>query len=496
MGTTDVLDEEAIVEAVEETATEDEKTLAPEAVAESTRSPIDALDGGTADAEGEDAQQVSEPPAYDYEAERAKKLAYRASLTEEDIARIRKREKPANYAFGRKVAEGVEGASLSGDPDERERTALEIERDQRIEQAARVDNWQAKLDAMSSDERVQATLDCLGRRPSFARVLRAVLEYCREERNSDDVEAYIETLPDFAANRQSARRYVVFLIRTGALAEVGYDAEGNPVDERTVQAVQDELHPTPAPDPDADVDENPVEADEACNGEAAAQGTVEACEFGDAVAAEGIAVDAEAAAKNPVEACEVADAVVAGKEAAEARDACGEGALEGAEVACARGGEAGESTVACDEGPAETGETSDPEAGDPEGFSAAGAEAPTTPVDPEDLIVEWRLSTTAEGLQALEATDARGQLRTLLAEQAEHRYAAYLDVLTFCEEPRTLAQISEFLIGNPGLEIDDRGIVNMQPNAYIGKLDKAGALVWTGQGWKTTKEALQVLEEC
>ena len=182
-------------------------------------------------------------PVYDYEAERAKKLAFRASLTEEEIARIRKHEKPANYSFGCKVAEGVEGAAPSGDTEERMKSALEIERDQRMEQAARVEDWQAKLDGMSYEERVQATLDCLGRRPAFARVLRAVLEFCREERNSDDVEAYIETLPDFAPNRQSQRRYVFFLMRTGALSEVGYDADGNPVDERTVQAVQDELNP-------------------------------------------------------------------------------------------------------------------------------------------------------------------------------------------------------------------------------------------------------------
>ncbi len=446
MGTTDVLNEET-VETVEETAVAGETPSAPEAVAESTDSPIDTLDGGPADAEGEDAQKTDEPAAYDYEAERAKKLAYRASLTEEDIARIRKHEKPANYAFGRRVAEGVEGASLSGDPDERERTALEIERDQRIEQAARVDNWQAKLDGMTYDERVQATLDCLGRRPSFARVLRAVLEYCREERNSDDVEAYIETLPDFAANRQSARRYVFFLMRTGALAEVGYDADGNPVDERTVQAVQDELNPQPAPDTDADAEETPAEAEEPC-----AEGAVEACEADDE------SVVCEETAEETVEVEVVSD---------EAEEVAGEEAEQGSDDA---------------EEAAETESVSD---------EAEPAEAPA---DPMDSIVEWRIVTTAEGLEALEATDVHGQLRTLLADQAEHRYAAYLDVLTFCEEPRTLAEISEFLIGNPGLEIDDRGIVNMQPNAYIGKLDKAGALVWAGEGWQTTKEALEVLE--
>lgn len=406
-----------------------------------------------------------EPPARDYEAERAKKLAYRASLSDEDIARMRK---PAGYAFGCKVAEGVEGASPSGDMEERKRSAEQIERDMRIQQAARVDDWQARLDGMDSEARVQATLDCLGRRPSFARVLRAVLEHCRQERESGEVESYIETLPDFAANRQSARRYVFFLMRTGALSEVGYDADGNPVDERAVSEVQGELSPAPAAGADApagqaeqDGGEGADEAPAASDEPAAAQAEP-ACACGegpdDARPGARMAADAPAGQADAAAACE--------------QDAPAMGA------------------PACDDpaAPAETPALLDP--------AAPQDPAPAEPVDPADLIVEWRITTTPEGLQALEATDTHGRLRTLLADQVQDRYAAYLDVLTFCEEPRTLAEISEFLIGNPGLEIDDRGIVNMQPNAYIGKLDKVGALVWTGKGWQTTKEAIEVLQEC
>lgn len=429
MGTTETLIEDTHAGAAEASVAEGcmaENPLAPEAVVNSTDSHADTPEAEALAGAGEETPKADEPPVYDYEAERAKKLAYRASLTEEDIAKIRKREKPANYAFGRKIVEGVECTSPSGDAEERERSALEIERDQRIEQAARVDDWQSKLDAMSHDERVAATLECLGRRPAFARVLRAVLEHCREERNSEEVEAYIETLPDFAANRQSARRYVFFLMRTGGLQEMGYDAEGNIVDERSVQAVQESLNPVATPDTDADIEEGPAEEE----------------------------------ASETVEACEVVN-------------------------------EQAEDEISVEDGTEEA-ETNEPTEGE-DGAEETVEEVPAA-VDPLDTIVEWRIVTTAAGLEALEATDAHGQLRTLLADQAEHRYAAYLDVLTFCEEPRTLAEISEFLIGNPGLEVDDRGIVNMQPNAYIGKLDKAGALVWSGSGWQTTKEALEVLE--
>ena len=35
--------------------------------------------------------------------------------------------------------------------------------------------------------------------------------------------------------------------------------------------------------------------------------------------------------------------------------------------------------------------------------------------------------------------------------------------------------------------------MQMQPSAYIGKLDQSGALTWVG-GWKTTEGGLEVLE--
>ena len=427
---------------------------ADEALGQQAEIAADAQQPADSEAQAAMADEEAAPAPYDYEAERAKKLAYRASLTDEDIARLRKHGRPENYRFGQKVVEGIAGTQESGDDEQRKRSAEELQREHQIEMAARVDDWQARLDGMSHEERVAATIECLGRRASFARVMRATLEYCQQEHLSEDVEAYIEGLPDYAANRQSARRYIFFLMRTGALEETGYDADGNPVDERSVAAVQEQLAPRPAPDMDADADQ----PEETLVEEAAA------------ASADGAQADEPA--------CMAGGQVLA-------QD------VEGVQVAAGDGGAlAGEmASEAASAGPADKPEASGQAAAE----TADGVEQQVAE-DPEDRIVEWRIMITDAGREALESTDARGRLRTLLEGQAQDRYDAYLALITFCEEPRTLAEISEFLIGNPGLEIDDRGIIHMQPNAYIGKLDTAGALVWTGEGWQATPQALEVLE--
>ncbi|MBM7000155.1 hypothetical protein I3I95_08500 [bacterium] len=129
----------------------------------------------------------------------------------------------AHAEFGLKAAEHI-GASLGGDKAERDDEQARAAR--RMREAARPTDWQTKLAGMSTAQRSDATVECLGRRASFARVLRATMEFCREERESEDVERFVEAQPDFAANRQSARRYLLMLMRTGAVEELGLDADG------------------------------------------------------------------------------------------------------------------------------------------------------------------------------------------------------------------------------------------------------------------------------
>lgn len=281
------------------------------------------------------------------------------------------------FNFGCKAAERI-GADLSGSNEEREKSLEELAERDRMVQAARPVDWQAKLADMDFDARVDATLESFGRRPTFKNILRGLLEYCKEEKPSEEVERYVEGFPEYAANRQSALRYAFFMQRTGALAELAYDAEGNLVEEPG----------------EAEVAETP------------------------------------------------------GQEVADPQDKCGPDVSEGQ---------------------------------DPEACA-------------EDRIAEYRYITTDVGKKALELSDPLHSLRELLESEGPTRRETYLRILSFCEERRMLAQISELLIGDPGLEIDDRGIVHMQPNAYIGKLDKAGGLSWDN-GWILTEGGRQILAE-
>lgn len=112
----------------------------------------------------------------------------------------------------------------------------------------------------------------------------------------------------------------------------------------------------------------------------------------------------------------------------------------------------------------------------------------------EDMAVEWRFITTDAGNEALERFNPTDRTRAMLSAQKESRHPTFARLLEFCETPRSLADITTFLADDPGLEKDPRtGVMHMQPSAYIGKLDEAGALTWEG-GWKTTPGGMEVLE--
>ena len=108
--------------------------------------------------------------------------------------------------------------------------------------------------------------------------------------------------------------------------------------------------------------------------------------------------------------------------------------------------------------------------------------------------VAWSYATTEVGNAAINAFDPVKRTKAMLAEQKQSRHASFKRLLQFCETPRSLDEIISFMQGDPGLEIDEHtGVMGMQPSAYIGKLDQAGALTWEN-GWKTTGGGMEVLE--
>ena len=105
-------------------------------------------------------------------------------------------------------------------------------------------DWREKLAAMDFDERVDAALASLKRRTTFRDILYGLLDFCMEERPYEEIEPYVESFVEFHRNRQSPRRYVQVLLRTGALEEIELDEQGEPItDEARNRAVEEGLDP-------------------------------------------------------------------------------------------------------------------------------------------------------------------------------------------------------------------------------------------------------------
>lgn len=262
-----------------------------------------------------------------------------------------------NYEFGGKVANMV-GADLSGDRNEEKRSPEEKEREEAMKQAARKQDWKAKLADMDYDARVTATLECLGRKNSQKEILYDLLVYCQQERTEQEATDFLTNHKQFADGYHSPNKYLFFMQRTGAIEELEFDIDGVLITEDMRQ----ELRDLGAPEEEI-----------------------------------------------------------------------------------------------------------------------------------EDLGASWSYVTTDVGREAIEQFDPAKRTREMLTTQATSRLATYRRVLEFCEQPRSLDEITMFLKDDAGLEIDPKtGIAHMQPSAYIGKLDAAGALTWDG-GWKTTRGGMEVL---
>jgi len=136
---------------------------------------------------------------------------------------------PEDEEFGLKTAL-VTGASLSGDREEDEATlAAQRADDKRMQDAAKAVDYREKLSNMNYDERVAATVACLGRRNTFRDILYSLIDYCETARTYDEIDEYVTAFPAYESNGQSGWRYALFLLRTGALEEIGLDAGGNAV---------------------------------------------------------------------------------------------------------------------------------------------------------------------------------------------------------------------------------------------------------------------------
>lgn len=113
----------------------------------------------------------------------------------------------------------------------------------------------------------------------------------------------------------------------------------------------------------------------------------------------------------------------------------------------------------------------------------------------DDLIDQFALEVTEAGRIVAERLSPERRLGDLV-DRFPRRVDAYLDVLGFCDEPRSFAEVEIFLKNNDVMKFathpgDGKPL---HPSVFVDTLERAGGLVWDN-GWKTTRRGRGLLEK-
>lgn len=108
----------------------------------------------------------------------------------------------------------------------------------------------------------------------------------------------------------------------------------------------------------------------------------------------------------------------------------------------------------------------------------------------ERVVVEeeerWQTTQAGKKVAEMEAPEKR-LLELMDKEPAYSQF--YMQVLKFCQTPRTRAEIEGLLEGNPVMEEP-----KVYPKFFIQGLEEAGGLEWVDKKWRTTEAAKGVLQ--
>jgi hypothetical protein len=96
----------------------------------------------------------------------------------------------------------------------------------------------------------------------------------------------------------------------------------------------------------------------------------------------------------------------------------------------------------------------------------------------ENEVQCWQTTQTGKKVAAAQAPEIR--LRELIAQTPAY-HDIYIQVLQFCETPRTRTEIEKLLQGSPILEHP-----KVYPSFFIQNLESVGGLEWVGK-WRTTE---------
>jgi hypothetical protein len=115
----------------------------------------------------------------------------------------------------------------------------------------------------------------------------------------------------------------------------------------------------------------------------------------------------------------------------------------------------------------------------------------------DDLIANYALQTTDVGKAVIETLDPAKRLRRSF-EMFPDRANLFTELLEFCREPRTLADICTIITKD---KIEGIKTYNyepgcmMKPSVFIDNMEAGCGLVWYDHAWHTTEEGIQLLEE-
>lgn len=97
----------------------------------------------------------------------------------------------------------------------------------------------------------------------------------------------------------------------------------------------------------------------------------------------------------------------------------------------------------------------------------------------------WQITDAGKKVEQIESPEKR--LIELINKELVYR-EVYMQILKFCQEPRTRVEIEDLLKGNPVLEKP-----YVAPGFFVQNLEETGGIEWVNNRWQTTEVAKALL---
>ncbi len=116
-----------------------------------------------------------------------------------------------------------------------------------------------------------------------------------------------------------------------------------------------------------------------------------------------------------------------------------------------------------------------------------------TPDEADDLVAGFALETTDAGREAYRRMAPEQRMRDLF-NQVPQRLSAYLDIIDFCNEPKSFKAVEAMVRNMDPRILTSSGTQNLQPSYFVDMLERSGGLVWD-KGWRATKKGSELANQ-